>query len=103
MQWCVGILPHMTQYELTFILPAELAPAKQKSLLAKLTKFIEKEGGKIVKENKWGKRALAYPIKKRGEGVYFLWELEIPAEKTAQVNRMFEVEEEVLRHLLVRG
>lgn len=105
MENCSGILPHMAQYELTFILPTELTPAKEKSLLAKLTNFVEKEGGKIVKdkENMWGKRPLAYPIKKRSEGVYFLWELELPTQKVAQVNRMLEVEEDVLRHLLVRG
>lgn len=92
----------MAQYELTFILPSDLTAAKQKSLLAKLTKFIEKEGGKIVKEDKWGKRQLSYPIKKRREGIYFLWEIEVPKDKVAEVNRMFEAEEEVLRHLLVR-
>lgn len=103
MENCSGILPDMTQYELTFILPADLAAARQKSVLSKLGKSIEKEGGKMVKEEKWGERQLSYPIRKRHEGIYFLWQVELPKDKVKEINRSFEVEEEVLRHLLVRG
>lgn len=97
-----AILPDMAQYELTFILPADLAAARQKSVLSKLGKSIEKEGGKIVKEEKWGKRQFSYPLKKRREGIYFLWQLELLGEKAGEVKRMFEVEEEALRHLLIK-
>jgi small subunit ribosomal protein S6 len=93
----------MAQYELAFILPADLTAARQKNLLAKLAKFIGEVGGKITKENPWGKRTLAYPIKKKNEGLYFLWEVELPENKAAEIKRIFEVEEEVLRHLLVRS
>lgn len=93
---------NMANYELTFILSGNLTEAKQKLLLEKLTKLIEKEGGKIAKEDKWGKKILAYPIKKQKEGLYFLWQLELPSEKAGGINRSFEIEEGVLRNLLVR-
>lgn len=95
-------LQNMGNYELTLVLSPELADARQKTLLAELTKAIEKEGGKVVREDKWGRKTLAYPLKKNAEGVYFLWELELPKDKVAVVNRMVGLEEEVLRHLLVK-
>lgn len=84
------------------VLSPELADARQKTLLVKLTEAVEKEGGKVVREDKWGRKTLAYPLKKNAEGVYFLWELELPKDKVAVVNRVVGLEEEVLRHLLVR-
>ncbi len=93
----------MGNYELTLVLSPEATDAKQKTLLAKLIKTIEAEGGKVTNESKWGRKTLAYPLKKNTEGVYFLWELELPKDKVAVVNRMVELEEEVLRHLLVRS
>lgn len=91
----------MAQYELTFILSSSLTEAKQKTVLEKLGKIVEREGGKIVKEDKWGKRHLAYQINKQQEGSYFFWQLELPKDKTGVVNRAVEVEEDVLRHLLI--
>ncbi|MBI2007263.1 MAG: 30S ribosomal protein S6 [Candidatus Blackburnbacteria bacterium] len=90
----------MGNYELTLVLSPEATDAKQKTLLAKLIKAIEAEGGKVTSESKWGRKTLAYPLKKNTEGVYFLWELELPKDKVAV--RMVELEEEVLRHLLVK-
>ena len=94
--------PNMGNYELTLVLSPELADAGQKALLAKLTKAVEKEGGKVAREDKWGRKTLAYPLKKKSEGVYFLWELELPKDRVAVINRMVGLEEEVLRHLLVK-
>lgn len=90
------------QYELTFILPGELTEAKQKPLLEKLTKLIEKEGGKVLKEDKWGKKQLAYPIKKQSQGTYYYWELDLPPDIAGGINRTFELDEGILRHLLIK-
>lgn len=95
-------LQNMGNYELTLVLSPDIEDAKQKTLLAKLTKAVEKEGGKVVRENKLGRKILAYPLKKNAEGVYFLWELDLPKDRVDVVSRGVGLEEGVLRHLLVR-
>lgn len=95
-------MQNMGNYELTLVLSPDIDDAKQKTLLVKLTKAVEKEGGKILRETKLGRKILAYPLKKNAEGVYFLWELDLPKEKVAAVGRGVGLEEGVLRHLLVK-
>lgn len=92
----------MARYELTLILPAKLSEKKEKDVLEKIKNVISEAKGRVEKENKWGKKELAYPIEKQDEGVYFFLELELPAEKVRAINRLVEMEEGVLRHLLVR-
>jgi small subunit ribosomal protein S6 len=58
-------------------------------------------GGKIVKEDNWGKKRLAYRINKEDFGVYVCFDLELPSEAVAKVNATFNITDEALRFLLV--
>lgn len=93
----------MAKYEFTLVLPVKQAEAKQKAVLEKVKKAVEEAKGKVEKEESWGKKTLAYPIDKQTEGVYFFLELSLPAEKVGEINRLVEMDEEVLRHLLVKA
>lgn len=93
----------MAKYELTLVLPAKLSEAKQKEVLEKVKKSVEEAKGKVKKTDKWGKKNLAYPIIKQEEGVYFFLELELSREKAGAIKRLVEMDEEVLRYLLVRS
>lgn len=92
----------MRDYELTFIISAELTGAKEKKVLDNIEKTIETLGGKLGKKDEWGKKRLAYPIKKKTEGVYFLFDLSLPSSKVASLDRELEINEDVLRHLIVK-
>lgn len=94
-----GTLPRsMNSYEITVLLPG----TEDKNILDRLEKEIKEAGGIIGKNGEWGKRELAYPIKKQTEGVYYFMEVSLPADKTAEINRMLDNSEQVLRHLIVR-
>lgn len=91
----------MTRYELVTILHPDLeididAPIK------KIEKIVKDAGGEIAKQDNWGKRKLAYPIKKQEFGVYIYWEVDMPAEGPAVVDKNLNITTEVLRHLLVK-
>ena len=62
------------QYETVFIATPVLSDAQMKEAVAKYTGFIKENGGEIVYEEDWGLRQLAYPIKKRTSGFYYLIE-----------------------------
>lgn len=65
-------------------------------------KLIEKQKGKIVKTDDWGKRSFSYPIQKQTEGVYRHYIVELPGEAIAKINRKFALQEGMLRYLFVR-
>ena len=77
---------------------------KYELILRRLFKKIERwiGKGKILSQKSWGRRELAYPIKKEREGVYLFLELEMEPEKGGEIERKLRLEEDILRHLLVR-
>lgn len=92
----------MRAYELTLIVSPDLSSEEQKKQLEKIKKIIGDLGGKSEEEREWGKRELAYPIKKKNVGYYFLWRITLPAEKSSEFDRRIKLEEGILRYLLVK-
>ena len=90
----------MKQYELTVLihpdLEMNLTPA-----LDKISKLIESQNGKIVKETNEGKKRLAYSINKQDYAVYYFYELELPAQAPVKISSTLNITDEVLRYLLV--
>ena len=60
----------MNFYEHTYITSPELSSQETDSVRKKITDILEKNDGKILKEEDWGIRSLAYPIKKNSKGKY---------------------------------
>ena len=60
----------MNFYEHTYITSPELSSQETDSVRKKITDILEKNDGKILKEEDWGIRSLAYPIKKSSKGKY---------------------------------
>lgn len=90
----------MREYELTVLLHPDLE-ADLETPLKKVRAIITDNGGKIVSEDNWGKKRLAYRIKKEDFAVYVYFELELPATVTAKISNIFNITDEVLRYLLV--
>ncbi len=64
-------------------------------------KGIIEDGGNLVNVDVWGKRRLAYPIRKRTEGYYVVCVFESESSFIAQLNQMLRVNEAILRHMIV--
>jgi small subunit ribosomal protein S6 len=92
----------MLDYELTLILDADLSSEAQKKLSEKIKKIIEDTKGKVEKITEWGKRELAYPIKKKKMGFYFLWEIKLNPQDVDKIDKKIKIEEQVLRYLVLR-
>lgn len=98
-----SILVSMQTYELTLILPSDLTSAKSKKVLDNIEKTIETLGGKVSKKDEWGNRKFAYPVKKKKEGVYLFYKLDLPVDKVSSLVRELEVNEDILRYMMTRG
>lgn len=90
----------MREYELTVLLHPDLEIDLEKPL-GKVRKIITDNGGKIISEDNWGKKRLAYPINKEDFAVYVYMELELPAEANAKIQNTFNITDEVMRYLLI--
>ena len=90
----------MRQYELTVVLHPDLETDLD-GTLKKVRAIVTDNGGKITKEDNWGKKRLAYKIGKEDFGVYVYFEVELPAEAVAKVNAVLNITDEALRFLLV--
>ena len=68
----------------------------------RVEKIITDGGGKITKTDNWGKRKLAYPIKKQEFAVYVFYTVDMPAENVSKVEQTFNITDEIIRFLITR-
>jgi small subunit ribosomal protein S6 len=89
-------------YEILFIADPNLGEPEVDTLTTQVQGYIEKEGGRIQKVEKWGKKRLAYLVKKQREGSYVLLSVEGGAALVKEVERRLRVTDGVLKFLTVR-
>ncbi len=87
-------------YELIVVLHPDLEIDLEKPL-KKVEEIITQNGGKITKQDSWGKRKLAYPIRKLDYGIYVYSEVEIAPTQANKVQSVFNITDEILRYLMV--
>ena len=92
----------MHNYELIFILQADLDEASLNTIVDNVETLIKNNGGEIAKIDRWGKRKLAYPISKANEGYYVFVDFTYKPEEVAVLKRALGYNEQVLRHIVVR-
>lgn len=91
----------MNEYELVVLLHPDLEIDLEKPL-AKVEQILTDNGGKVLKKDNWGKRKIAYQIRKEDFAVYVYYELELPAQSLKKINNTFNITDEVLRFLLTK-
>ena len=89
-------------YEILFIVDPNLGEPEVDALAAQIQGYVEKEGGRIQKVEKWGKKRLAYPVRKHREGSYVLIVAEGTGEIIKEIERRIRVTDGVVRYLSVR-
>ena len=89
----------MRQYELVVLYHPDLEIDLDKAL-KKVEGLIKGLGGKILFSENWGKRKLAYAIKKQDYGVYVYYELEFAADSVKELEAQLNITDEVIRYLV---
>jgi len=88
-------------YELMLILLTSLTEKEEKKILEEVKKYLKDEG-KIKETTHFGKRKLAYPIKKENDGNYWLLNLAVDGKEASDLSQKLKAEEKILRYLLLR-
>jgi len=89
-------------YEILFIADPNLGEPEVDALTAQVQGYAEKEGAKVQKVEKWGKKRLAYLIGKHREGSYVLLVVEGNAALVKEVERRIRVTDGVIKFMTVR-
>ena len=89
-------------YEVMYIINPETDADKIEKLNDAVGKLVEKEGGTVIRMDDVGIRNLAYPIQKKHEGHYVLFEIEGTGQEIMELERRMRVNDLILRYITVR-
>ncbi|HHY59740.1 MAG TPA: 30S ribosomal protein S6 [Clostridia bacterium] len=92
----------MRNYEALYIVRPELSEEEQQAVAKKFADIVTQNGGEVVKLDIWGKRRLAYEVKKLREGIYILMQFRAESRVAQEVERVLKITDEVIRQLVVR-
>ncbi len=91
----------MPLYELGVIIDPEVPPEDETAALERLEGIITEAGGEVVDRDTWGRRQLAYPIRKKNYGVYHFWKFEVGGEVLEKLNFEMRTNDSVMRSLIL--
>ena len=91
-----------SEYEMVVLYRPGLE-ANMEAPLKKVADIVTANGGKIVSEDAWGRRELAYAIAGETHAVYRMYTLELPAEAPASIGAVLNITDEVIRYLLTKS
>lgn len=89
-------------YEVMYIGTPDAADDDIVKLNGAIEELVAKEGGSVVRTDNMGRRKMAYPIKKKTEGHYVLFEIEDSGQTIAELERRMRVNDSILRYITVR-
>jgi small subunit ribosomal protein S6 len=89
------------QYEVAVLYHPDLEIDLEKAT-SRVEKIFTDNGGKVTNADNWGKRKLAYPIKRLEYAVYILYTLEMSGDAVRKVESLLNITDEVIRFLVVR-
>lgn len=92
----------MRQYETAFLISPNMPEEETEKIILQMADIVSEKKGKMIKQDVWGKRKLAYPIQKFGEAIYVFFHYEGEPGIPTELERRFKQTESVLRYLTVR-
>lgn len=92
----------MRIYETGLLLAPDLSEEENEKIILQVTEVISQKKGSLVKQERWGKRKIAYPIKKFNEAYYIFFHYEGHPDIPLELERRFKQTDSVLRYLTLK-
>ena len=89
-------------YESAVLINAALDDQQIESILTRIKDVITNNGGEIRELDNWGRKRLAYPVKKSKIGYYAIYRFEAPSDMIAKLERIYSLEEQILRYVTLK-
>lgn len=93
----------LRDYEMVVILSPDIGDDAFPESLQRLNDSITSRGGEVVDVNHWGRRRLAYPIRRHLEGNYIVSQIRLAPAQVRDLESSFRISEEIIRHLIVKA
>ena len=90
------------EYETIYVLRPDAGSDRIKDVNARVNKVIDDADGKLLRVENWGKRKLAYEIRKNNKGIYLYWRYLAPATLVLELERNLRMLDDVIRFLTVK-
>jgi small subunit ribosomal protein S6 len=94
--------PHMPLYEHVFISRQDLSSAQAEGLIEHFSTVLSDNGGKVVENEYWGVKTMAYKINKNRKGHYAFLKSDAPAAAVQEMERLMRLHEDVMRTLTIK-
>jgi small subunit ribosomal protein S6 len=91
----------VNQYEIAILYDPDLEIDLEKAT-SRVEKIFTDNGATVKNADNWGKRKLAYPIKKHETAVYVIYTVEVPGPNVAKIESTLNITDEVIRFLITR-
>jgi small subunit ribosomal protein S6 len=92
----------MNVYENMVILNAALSDEDVEAAVSKIKELIVNQGGEVLKVDVWGRRKLAYEIKKQKKGLYILLFFKTPSLTIKKLEEFYKVYDAVLKYIIIK-
>jgi small subunit ribosomal protein S6 len=89
-------------YETGFLISPALSEEETQKTILQMADIVSKKNGKMIKQDVWGRKRLAYPIKKANEATYVFFHYEGGAEIPLELERIFKQMDVILRYITVK-
>lgn len=89
-------------YELMVVANPDLDEEGLSALNNRVAAWVAAGNGTLIGTSIWGRRRLAYPIRKQIEGIYIKYDLQLAPSATRELERNLRLDEQIMRHLVVR-
>ena len=89
----------MRLYETGFLVSPGLTEEEAEAIVQQMAEVVSQKAGKMSRIEKWGKRRMAYPIKRQGEAYYVFFHYESGPDAPLELARRFRQMDTILRHL----
>jgi small subunit ribosomal protein S6 len=91
----------LRQYETGFVLSPALSEEETTQFIQQMAEIVALKKGRMVKQDIWGKRRLAFPIKRFQEGIYVFFTYDGPGDVSTELERRFKQTDAVMRFMTV--
>ena len=92
----------MNYYECTYILKGDLEESEAEKVGGTIKELIEKEGGVVLRMDDWGKKRLAYAIKKQKYGYYLFAQYQLDAANNKSLDWNLKLSDSILKYLIIK-
>lgn len=95
------MLSTVKNYEAMFIISPDLSPDAIKGVVTQLQELVTKNGGRVDGLQEWGKRRLAYKIKRKQDGHYVLLNFQMDSVLSRKLDQQVRLNDNILRYLVI--